>query len=359
MEKAFVIAEAGVNHNGSRDLALQLIDVAVTAQADAVKFQTFKAAKLVTASARKAEYQIANEGGQTESQFAMLERLELKDTYHRDLSDYARSKGIKFMSTAFDRDSLAFLVEEIGVDLLKIPSGEITNGPLLLEYAKYGLPIVLSTGMSTLVEVERALKALLYGFANPKRRPENLDEIEGHYRSVGSYEPLKGKVTVLHCTTEYPAPLAEVNLLAMETLGRTFDLPYGYSDHTEGIFVSVAAAARGAKILEKHFTLDRTLPGPDHKASLEPAELIEMVRQIRLVELVLGRPEKMVQHSEVKNREIARRSLVAGDAIKSGDLFSENNLIVVRPEGGADPFRYWEFLGQKATRDYSPGDFIL
>lgn len=355
MSSVYIIAEAGVNHNGSVDMAKQLIDAAAASGADAVKFQTFKAERLVSRFAQKAEYQKRTTDAE-ESQFAMIKRLELDLETHRVLQQYCRESAIEFLSTPFDTDSVDLLVQ-LGISRLKIPSGEITNAPLLLKAARTGLPVILSTGMSTLGDVEQALAVLAFGYAGsgePSRRA-----FAGAYASRDAQEQLQSHVTLLHCTTEYPAPFADVNLRAMDTMRDAFGLPVGYSDHTEGIAVPVAAAARGAQLIEKHFTLDRTLPGPDHKASLEPEELTAMVRSIRQVEQALGSPLKAPAVSEVKNMDIARKSLVAARNIGAGETFTEENLAVKRPGSGRSPMQYWEILGTTAGREYHEDETII
>lgn len=351
----FIIAEAGVNHNGSLETALQLVDVAAKAGADAVKFQTFKAEKLVTALANKAEYQ-KQVTGAAETQLQMLRKLELKYEFHFQLRDYCQSLGIEFLSTAFDEESLTFLVNEVGVQRLKIPSGEITNGPFLLAHAKTGKDIVLSTGMATLGEVEAALGALAFGFLyweNP-----SLARFQQAYGSANGQAVLKDKVILLHCTSEYPTPMNHVNLRAMDTLQQAFGLPVGYSDHTEGLAVPIAAAGRGAMLIEKHFTLDRSLQGPDHQVSLEPDELKQMVMAIRQIEQSLGSPGKIPQAIELENRQVARKSLVASASINVGDVFSVENLTCKRPGSGISPMEHWRLLGQVSDRSYHIDDLI-
>jgi len=324
----FVIAEAGVNHNGSVERALAMIDCAADAGADAVKFQTFHADALVSRGAAKAEYQVRATGDE-ESQLEMVRALELDEAAHRQLVAHCRARGIEFMSTPFDPESVALLVS-LGVSRLKIPSGEITNPLLLRAVAATALPLIMSTGMSTLDEIEAALAV------------------------TGARE----RVTLLHCTTEYPAPIGEVNLRAMATMAARFGLPVGYSDHTEGIVVASAAVALGAVVIEKHFTLDRGLPGPDHKASLEPSELRAMVAAIRAVERALGRVEKAPTPSEVKNLVVARKSLVAARAIRRGERFTPENLTTKRPGSGISAMRYDEWLGREADRDYEADELI-
>jgi N-acetylneuraminate synthase len=319
-KKVIIIAEAGVNHNGSLDMALQLINVAADAGADAVKFQTFKADKVVSRFAPKAEYQTRNTGV-VDSQLEMVKKLELNEEQHMVLVEHCRKRGIEFMSTPFDLDSVNFLANVIKVSRLKIPSGEITNGLILLKFAQTGKPLILSTGMSTLDEVELALGVLAFGFINSGEKP-SMGAFKEAYSSNEGQAFLKEKVSLLHCTTEYPAPFDEVNLKAMDTLRDKFSLPAGYSDHTIGIAVPIAAVARGAVIIEKHFTLDRNLPGPDHKASLEPEELQQMVSSIRQIELALGTGIKQPTASELKNMAVARKSLVAAKDIKLGEAFT-------------------------------------
>lgn len=346
----FIIAEAGVNHNGDISLAKQLIDIAANAGADAVKFQTFQAEKLVSRNAPKAQYQTQTTGT-TESQFEMIRKLELSDLDHELLISHAQSRGIQFLSTPFDIPSLHLLTQRFGLKKIKIPSGEITNAPFLLEIARCAERIILSTGMSTLAEVEAALGVLAFGFTTDKAIPQRGD-FEQAFASDQGQQELGDRVTLLHCTTEYPAPFREVNLRAMDTLASAFGLAVGYSDHTPGIHVSLAAVARGARIIEKHFTSDRTLPGPDHQASLEPQELNQLVQQIREIEQALGDGIKRPTASEWKNREVARKSLVASRAIKASEVFTEENLTCKRPCTGVSPFSYWETIEQVATRSY-------
>jgi len=330
--KTLIIAEAGVNHNGDLALAIQLIDVAAKAGADVVKFQTFSADRLVTTHARKADYQAqATDAG--ESQHAMIRRLELTRDMHEALVAHCRARGIRFLSAGFDTESIDLLVQ-LGQDSFKIPSGEITNLPYLRRVGRCGKPVMLSTGMATLGEIEAALGAL---------------EEAGTPR---------GRITVLHCTTEYPAPMADVNLRAMLAIRDAFGVAVGYSDHTLGIEVAIAAVALGATVIEKHVTLDRNLPGPDHKASLEPDELRAMVMAIRNVEQAMGDGIKRPGLSETKNKPVARKSLVAACDIRAGESFSEANLAVKRPGTGVSPMRWDEVLGRKAVRDFAPDELI-
>ncbi|MBS0418958.1 MAG: N-acetylneuraminate synthase [Proteobacteria bacterium] len=327
-----IIAEAGVNHNGDLNIARQLIDVAAAAGADLVKFQTFSADRLVTLHARKAEYQQANSAAD-ESQHAMLRALELTLPMHHALLDHCEQRGIGFFSTGFDVASLDLLAG-LGARRFKIPSGEITNLPYLRHVGRFGKPVILSTGMSTLGEIEAALNVL-----------------EG----AGT---ARDKVTVLHCNTEYPTPMRDVNLRAMLSIREAFGVAVGYSDHTAGTEVAIAAVALGASIIEKHFTLDRRMPGPDHQASLEPAELQSMVRQIRNIEQALGTGRKAPSASEAKNMPIARKSIVATRPIRAGERFTVDNITVKRPGVGISPMRWDEVLGRAAVRAFVADELI-
>lgn len=349
----FIIAEAGVNHNGSLDLAKKLIDVASDAGADAVKFQTFAAEQLVTRAAAMAEYQQKNTGT-SESQFEMLKRLEISQSAHEELISHAHLKGIEFMSTPFDSSCLNLLVDEFNLKRTKVSSGDINNAPFLLDIARKSDQVILSTGMSTLADVERALGVLAYGFLNPEGQPEERS-FELALASSQGREMLGKRVVLLHCTSEYPAPFNEVNLRAMDTLESAFGLSVGYSDHTPGIHVALAAVARGASVIEKHFTLDRNLPGPDHRASLEPAELNTLVLEIRDIEASLGNGFKQPTQSEWKNRLIARKSLVAAKPIKAGEPMV---LACKRPGHGVSPFDFWRLSGRPAQRDYSEDELL-
>lgn len=331
--KTLIIAEAGVNHNGSIIMAKQLIDAAAEAGVDYVKFQTFKAENLVTKSAVKAEYQQRNVRENDNSQYTMLKQLELLPEQHFELIEYCKEKGVKFFSTAFDFDSIDFLAS-LHLDLWKIPSGEITNYPYLKKIASYHKPVILSTGMSTLEEIELAMEVLTNNGLQKKQ------------------------ITVLHCNTEYPTPMCDVNLAAMHEMRQRLNVIVGYSDHTQGIEVSLAAVALGAKVIEKHFTLDRTLPGPDHKASLEPTELKAMVSAIRNIEQAIGNGHKTITTSENKNKAIARKSIVAAKYIKRGEYFTEKNLTVKRPGSGINPMCWEKVLGQKAIRDFQEDELI-
>lgn len=327
-----IIAEAGVNHNGDLGLAKRLIDAAASSGADFVKFQTFKADRLVTRSAPKAAYQLRTTSG-TESQHEMIRRLELDTEAHNMLLAYAQARSIRFLSTPFDTESADSLAA-LGLEFFKIPSGEVTNLPYLRHLARHGRPVVLSTGMCTLSDIESALAAL-----------------------IDAGVP-KASITVLHCNTEYPTPMADVNLRAMLTIRNAFDVAVGYSDHTLGVEVPIAAVALGAVVIEKHFTLDRNMLGPDHKASLEPHELAQMVVAIRNIEAALGDGYKRPSPSEAKNKHIARKSLVAACRIQAGEPFTAANLAVKRPGTGISPMRWDEIVGRNATRDYDTDELI-
>lgn len=350
-----IIAEAGVNHNGSEAMAYQLIDAAVAAGADIVKFQTFNASALASPAATQASYQRINTG-QTESQLDMLRRLELSyDAYIR-LKAYSEQQGIEFLSTAFDEQSLNFLINTLGLKRLKIPSGELTNAPFVLQHARSGCDLIVSTGMSTLAEIEAALGVIAFGLTTAAEVQPSIEAFAHAYASAQGQQALRQKVTLLHCTTEYPAPVADINLTAMDTMANAFRLPVGYSDHSDGITISIAAVARNAVLLEKHFTLDKTLPGPDHKASLTPNELHAMVSAIRQVNTALGDGIKRPASSEIPNKAVARKSLVAAKDISLGEVFTAAHLAIKRPGSGMDPALYWQLLGKTAGRDYREGE---
>ncbi len=354
-DHVYIIAEAGVNHNGQRDLAFALVDAAAEAGADAVKFQTFDAAKLASKSAPKAAYQKQSTDA-AESQLAMLKKLELPREWHADLQAHATQKGIEFLSTAFDSDSLAFLVD-LGMPLFKIPSGELTNGPLLWQFARTGKPLVLSTGMATLSEVEQGLAIVAHALS-AEAEPTSIDDVWRSWSRADWRARLNGHVTLLHCTSQYPTPFAEVNLRGMDTLAQAFGLTVGYSDHTEGILIPVAAVARGAKFIEKHFTLDRSLPGPDHKASLEPPELTQMVRDIRALQVALGDGGKTPQPSEWDTRQAARQQVVAARDIAAGNILARADLTTARCGSGLPPTALWGLVGQRTGRAYVAGDIV-
>ena len=331
--KTFIIAEAGVNHNGSLSTAKKLVEKAAWAGADAVKFQTFKAENIICPSAPKAEYQ-RHTTPEKETQFEMIKRLELDREAHIILMEHCRKHRIAFLSSPFDLESID-LLEKLGLDIFKIPSGEITNLPFLEKIGHLGKKLILSTGMSTINEIKAAVKILV---------------------NAGTTENL---ITLLHCNTEYPTPLKDVNLNAMMTIKSVFpETRIGYSDHTKGIEVPIAAVALGAQVIEKHFTLDRALKGPDHNASLEPHELAQMIRGVRKIELVLGNDEKKPSPSELSNRMIARKSIVASRAINKGENFSAENLTVKRPGNGLSPMNWHTVIGKKALRNFMENDLI-
>ncbi len=333
MQKVIIIAEAGVNHNGSMEIAKQLIDAAALAGVDYVKFQTFNADKLVSKNALKADYQKKNMQSEDDSQYEMLKKLELSPAQHIELIKYCQSKNIKFFSTAFDLESIDFL-STLNLGLWKIPSGEITNYPYLKQIALKNEEVILSTGMCELVDIRNALDVLL------------------------KFGIKKEQITLLHCNTEYPTPMEDVNLNAMKTMVAKFGVRVGYSDHTQGIEVPIAAVALGASIIEKHFTLDRNMDGPDHKASLEPEELKAMVNAIRNIEKAIGSKEKKVSISEQKNIVVARKSIVAATMISKGELFTEENLTVKRPGDGLSPMLWESLLGLEAKKDFKLDDKI-
>jgi N-acetylneuraminate synthase len=348
-----VIAEAGVNHNGSLKAALELVDAAAAAGADMVKFQTFNASKLASSRAPKAAYQERNSGSGT-SQLEMLKALELSAADHDALIARCNDRGIAFLSTPFDPDSLDLLANRLGLQTIKLGSGELTNGPLLLQAAHTGRKLIVSTGMGSLDDVRNALGVLAFGYTG--QDDPGPGAFSTALKSETARAVLKDKVTLLHCTTEYPAPLDDVNLLAMDNLRDTFGLEVGYSDHTEGINIAVAAAARGACVIEKHFTLDRTLPGPDHKASVEPRELAEMVTAIRAVTRALGDGIKTVRQSERSNMAVARKSLIAARDIAAGEIIASGDIHILRAGEGLSPMEYWTLLGSRAIRSFSEGE---
>lgn len=333
MEHVLIIAEAGVNHNGSVEIAKQLVDAAVEAGVDIIKFQTFKASKLVKKDAKQAEYQKKNIGDGNDSQYDMLKKLELSKENHEELVAYCNEKGIRFWSTAFDLDSLDYL-QSLNLGLWKIPSGEITNYPYIRKIAQYGEPVIMSTGMCDEKDIHNAMDVLAkFGLS-------------------------KDKITILHCNTQYPTPYEDVNLKAMFTIKKDFGVNIGYSDHTRGIEVSIAAVALGATVIEKHFTLDRNMSGPDHKASLEPDELKAMVSAIRNIEKALGDGVKKVSPSEKANIEVARKSIVAACKIKKGETLTKDNLTVKRPGTGISPIKWPEVIGKIAIRDFKEDELI-
>ncbi len=356
-KKTFIIAEAGVNHNGSMDIARSLIDAAVAAKADAVKFQSFVATSIVTASAQKADYQIVQTGGQ-ESQLEMLQHLELSHTQQRELFEYCNSCGIAFLSTPFDTESLRFLVDSIGLSIIKIGSGELTNAPFLLEVARCAKQVILSTGMSTIAEVLSALGVIAFGMTNDQTSNPSLTACEKALASDAGREVIRQRVTLLHCTTDYPTSPTDINLRAMHTLREKFGCQVGLSDHSVGTHVAVGAVAMGATVIEKHLTTSRNLTGPDHKASLEPEEFKTLVANIRDIEVAFGSAEKNPTANEMKNQQVARRSIVASKPIKLGETFTTENIVVKRPGTGQSPFKYWDLLGTKSTRDIAENEMI-
>lgn len=330
MSGVFVIAEAGVNHNGDIHLAKQLIDAASEARADAVKFQTFQTKRLICKTAKKADYQIKTTNRE-ETQYEMLQKLELTQQMHKELIEYCDKKKIIFLSSPFDIESVRFLADS-GMQIFKIPSGEITDLPYLREIAKLRKKVFLSTGMTNMNEVKEAVKVL---------NDNGTDDI-----------------TLLQCNTQYPTPISDVNLLAMVEMGKQTGLAVGYSDHTQGIEIPIAAVALGAEVIEKHFTLDKNMEGPDHKASLEPHELKQLVEEIRKIELALGNGIKQITKSERVNLEAVRKSIVATEPIKKGELFTEINITTKRPGNGISPMRWDEVLGTKADKDYEIDEMI-
>lgn len=336
MNKTIIIAEAGVNHNGDIDLAKKLIDAAAKAGVEYVKFQTFKTELLVSKNAKKADYQIKNQKSNDDSQYNMLKKLELAEDTHYELLEYCKLKNVKFLSTAFDFESIDFLAK-LGIDFFKIPSGELTNYPYLKRIAKKQLPVVISTGMANLDEIKNALEV---------------------FKTNDFYKNNKN-ITVLHCSSEYPTPMNVVNLSAMNTIKSELNVNIGYSDHTLGIEIPIAAVAMGAKIIEKHFTLDKTLPGPDHKASLDPIELKNMVKAIRNIEQAIGNGKKIPNELEIRNKPLVRKSIIALKNIKKGEVLSENNITTKRPGTGLNPFLWDSVIGTKAIKDFLKDEIIV
>jgi N-acetylneuraminate synthase len=351
----YIIAEAGVNHNGQRDLAFALVDAAVAAGADAVKFQTFDAQKLASKSAPKAAYQKLSTDA-AESQLVMLKKLELRREWHQELQSYSQKKDIEFLSTAFDTGSLEFLVE-LGIPIFKIPSGELTNGPLLWQFARTNKPLIISTGMATLSEVELGLAVVAHAL-NADKEPTSLNEVWLEWSQQSNRQRLTGRVTLLHCTSQYPTPISQVNLQAMSTLASAFGLPVGYSDHTEGSLIAVAAVARGARVIEKHFTLDRSLPGPDHQASLEPDELKRMVSEIRALQAAIGDGVKAPQKSEWDTRIAARQQVITARDISAGSILSREDLTTSRCGQGIPANDLWALVGKQVFRDHSAHEIL-
>ena len=354
--QVYIIAEAGVNHNGDMELARKLVRVGADAGVNAVKFQTFRPEKVVTKTADKAAYQKLTTDAQ-ESQLEMIRKLTLQDKDYIELQQLCKECGLDFISTPFDDDSLHFLVSSVDMPFIKLPSGEITNAPLLAETAHTQKPIVLSTGMATLGDVEKSLAVLAYGYMR-NDFPASYWAAQEAYMSIEGQNILREKVRLLHCTTQYPAPASQANLRTIETMRKAFGLPVGYSDHTEGITIPIAAVSMGACIIEKHFTLDRDMPGPDHKASLEPDELKAMVKAIRTTEQAMGNGVKIPAQAEVPNINIARKSLVAARDIKHHEIFTLENLTAKRTGEGISPMDIWHVLGETAKRAYEEDEII-
>ncbi|ANY66975.1 N-acetylneuraminate synthase [Paenibacillus sp. BIHB 4019] len=354
--KVFIIAEAGVNHNGSLELAKQLVHAAANAGADAVKFQTFQASQLVSKHASKADYQKKTTASD-ESQLEMIRKLELSAADHEELQNECQNAGIAFMSTPFDFPSLTLLTEKMNLSILKISSGDLTNLPLLYKAGQSGRDIILSSGISTLGEIEEALGALAHAYLSLDEFPSE-SAFRAAYFSDAGQTVLKQKVSLLHCTTDYPTSYEDVHLNKMLTLRQAFGLKTGYSDHTIGNEVSVAAVALGAQIIEKHFTLDKQMEGPDHLASMDPGELVSLVKQIRNVEQSMGISSKIPAVSELRNAGPARKSIVAAGPIKKGEILQEFHLTLKRPGTGISPAKYWSILGKAAAKDYETDDLI-
>jgi N-acetylneuraminate synthase len=351
--RTLIIAEAGVNHSGSLETALALVDAAADAGADIVKFQTFNADSLAGRSARKADYQQRTTDA-SETQHAMLQRLELPQSAHHTLISHAKQRGIEFLSTPFDQQSLEFLLS-LHLPRIKIGSGDLTNAPLLHSVARSGATLILSTGMATLGEVEEALGVLAHGYSGDTEVP-GVAAFRAAWRNPAARRRLVQQVSLLHCTTEYPCPPGDVNLTAMAAMRSAFQLPVGYSDHTDGIEISLAAVALGAGIVEKHLTLDRNAKGPDHAASLEPAGFKRMVTAIRNIEGALGDGVKAPKDSEIKNIPVARKSIVAARPLKAGEILGPADITAKRPGSGRSPIEYWSLIGTAATRPYDADD---
>ncbi|MFC5604726.1 N-acetylneuraminate synthase [Sporosarcina koreensis] len=352
----YIIAEAGVNHNGSLSIAKQLVDIAKNSGADAVKFQTFKAGNLVTRAVQQADYQVNNLGKAT-SQFEMLKNLELSFEEFLELKSYCDSLQIEFLSTPFDFESVDFLLNDIKMRKVKVPSGELTNSPFIHYIATKRKPMIVSTGMATMEDIHEALSFIAYGLGFPKKSVD-LNQVKAFYQTDEAKNLLNEFVTVLHCTTEYPAPFETINLQAITSMKEELNLSIGFSDHSEGIAVPIAAVALGASIIEKHVTLDCNLPGPDHRASLEPNELKEMVTGIRAIEQSLGNGNKMPTRIELKNRIVARKSIVANKEISAGEVLTENHFAIKRAGNGMPPTAYWTLIGTVAKKSYKADELI-
>lgn len=350
MNKTYIIAEAGVNHNGSIDLALKLVEEAAHAGADAVKFQTFITNKNISPKAEKADYQ-KKTTNENETQYEMVRKLELTFEEFKLLQRHCEKNNITFLSTGFDLESLDFLINELNIPYIKIPSGDITNAPLILKAAQSGKEILLSTGMCNIEDIHNALAIIYFGMVSPKEVPQNFDHIKRIYKN-GNKSILKDRVTILQCTTEYPTPPKDINLKTLVTFKEEFGTSVGFSDHSEGTLACSLAVALGASIIEKHFTLDKEMEGPDHRASLEPSEFNKMVEEIRFTEKSLGSREKKVSDSEKKNIMIARKSLVAEKEIAKSEAFTAENLSVKRPGNGLSPIYYWDCMNHLASKNY-------
>lgn len=358
LSNTLIIAEAGVNHNGDIDLAYRLIDAAKSCGADVVKFQTFKAKDLVTDNAQQADYQQRNLGSKC-SQLEMLAKLELSFEQHKLLSDYCEKVGIEYLSTAFDDESLDFLIEQTAIKRLKVPSGELTNSPFLLKHARSRLPLIISTGMANLAEIEQALNIVAFGLLTPSSKVvPSQDELTNLWQSKEAHLLLSQNVTLLHCTSDYPAPLKDIHLNALTLFQEKFGLSVGYSDHTVGHLVPCLAIAKDARVIEKHFTLDKALPGPDHKASLSINELQQMIVELRQTEVILGLKQKQPSAKELATAKLVRKSLVAKRDIKQGEKFTDENLCIKRPGNGLHPETYWRLIDTVCKANYSEGDLI-
>ncbi len=355
--ETFIIAEAGVNHNGDIRRAIKMIEIAADSGADAIKFQSFKADKMVSRLAKKADYQLKNTG-KSGSQLDMLRELELSESEQVLLAEECSKNNIEFMSTPFDIESADFLDKKINIKRFKVGSGELTNAPLLLDLGCYKKPIILSTGMSTIPEIQNALSVLAYAYTKQNKESASSGQFKKYYDIKIIQEVLSDSITLLHCTSLYPTQPESVNLLAIETLKNKFNLEVGFSDHSLGVCLALGAVALGAKVIEKHFTLDKSLKGPDHKASLEPNELSKMISMIRVLESSLGSGEKIPFSDEHETAMVARKSLVAIDNISEGDLFCKQNLGIKRPGTGISPFSYWDYIGKKAKRNYKIDEII-
>jgi len=351
-----IIAEAGVNHNGSLDMALQLVDAALNAKADIVKFQIFDSTMLTTRQAEKADYQKAS-GDRNQNQRTMLKALELSHEDFIKISQYCHDKGIEFLATAFDEPSLDFMLSELHVKRLKIPSGELTNLPFILRHAQSGLPLILSTGMASEEEIQEALATVAFAIRYPDREPVSREELAAALKNI-PHDTLSNRVTILQCTTAYPTADQDANLRVIPRLSKRFRCPVGFSDHTADIFATPLAVAAGATVIEKHFTLSRNLPGPDHQASLEADELRQLVDAIRRTETLLGSAEKRASPAEAINMQAARKSLVAAQRIKSGQTLTARDITAKRPGNGLSPACYWDTINTIASKDYDQDEFI-